>query len=183
MQLEKSLKCQIEQWEVENGSEFRVHGQLFMQYVEEQWSLHQLEKEKEKLERVITVNKIFTATLNSSVQLHLLYYTCLQQMKKSKQIEEDMLYGTSLKTPTKRRLGAAPTPGKSRKVVQEHVYVYVRICCVCLLTLHVFFFITPTSVLAQLYLQHHQLYTQLHLTLHLSFSVYETTSLCQQGET
>ncbi|KAM9497181.1 protein regulator of cytokinesis 1a isoform 1-T1 [Clarias gariepinus] len=87
--LEKSLKAQIDQWEAEHGSEFRVNGQAFMQYVEEQWSLHQLEKEKEKLER---------------------------QMKKSKQTEEDMLYGTSLKTPTKRRLAGAPTPGKSRKL-------------------------------------------------------------------
>uniref|UniRef100_W5UED3 Protein regulator of cytokinesis 1 n=1 Tax=Ictalurus punctatus TaxID=7998 RepID=W5UED3_ICTPU len=87
--LEKSLKVQIEQWEAEHGSEFRVNGQRFMQYVEEQWNLHLLEKEKEKLER---------------------------QMKKSKQIEEDMLYGTSLKTPTKRRLGGTPTPGKSRKL-------------------------------------------------------------------
>ncbi|XP_060770354.1 protein regulator of cytokinesis 1a isoform X2 [Neoarius graeffei] len=87
--LEKSLKVQIEQWEVEHGSEFRVNGQHFMQYVEEQWNLHQLEKEKEKLER---------------------------QMKKSKQTEEDMLYGTVLKTPTKRRLGGTPTPGKSRRL-------------------------------------------------------------------
>ncbi|MCI4382093.1 hypothetical protein PGIGA_G00259660 [Pangasianodon gigas] len=87
--LEKSLKIQIEQWEAEHGTEFRVNGQHFMQYVEEQWNLHQLEKEKEKLER---------------------------QMKKSKQTEEDMLYGTALKTPTKRRLGGAPTPGKSRKL-------------------------------------------------------------------
>lgn len=53
LQLEKSLKSQIEQWEAEHGSEFRVNGQHFMQYVEEQWNLHQLEKEKEKLERVI----------------------------------------------------------------------------------------------------------------------------------
>ncbi|GAA6101372.1 protein regulator of cytokinesis 1a isoform X1 [Tachysurus ichikawai] len=87
--LEKGLKIQIEQWEAESGSEFRVNGQHFMQYVEEQWNLHQLEKEKEKLER---------------------------QMKKSKQTEEDMLYGTSLKTPTKRRLAGTPTPGKSRKL-------------------------------------------------------------------
>ncbi|KAF7701768.1 protein regulator of cytokinesis 1a isoform X1 [Silurus meridionalis] len=87
--LEKSLKVQIEQWEAEHGSEFRVGGQHFMQYVEEQWNLHQMEKEKEKLER---------------------------QMKKSKQTEEDMLYGTALKTPTKRRLAGTPTPGKSRKL-------------------------------------------------------------------
>ncbi|XP_062859828.1 protein regulator of cytokinesis 1a isoform X2 [Trichomycterus rosablanca] len=87
--LEKSLKVQIEQWEAEHGSEFRVQGQHFMRYVEEQWNLHQLEKEREKLER---------------------------QMKKSKQTEEDMLYGTTLRTPTKRRIAGTPTPGKSRKL-------------------------------------------------------------------
>ncbi|XP_007235103.2 protein regulator of cytokinesis 1a isoform X1 [Astyanax mexicanus] len=87
--LEKSLKTQIEQWEAEQGTQFLVNGQHFMQYVEEQWNLHHLEKEREKLER---------------------------QMKKSKQTEEDMLYGTSLRTPTKRRLAGTPTPGKSRKM-------------------------------------------------------------------
>ncbi|XP_076863007.1 protein regulator of cytokinesis 1a isoform X2 [Brachyhypopomus gauderio] len=87
--LEKTLKSQIEQWEAEQGAEFRVNGQCFTQYVEEQWSLHQLEKEKEKLER---------------------------QMKKSKQIEEDMLYGTAVRTPSKRRLAGTPTPGKTRKL-------------------------------------------------------------------
>lgn len=51
-QLEKSLKSQIEPWEAAQGTEFLVRGQRFMQYVEEQWNLHQLEKEREKLERV-----------------------------------------------------------------------------------------------------------------------------------
>ncbi|XP_066525953.1 protein regulator of cytokinesis 1a isoform X2 [Hoplias malabaricus] len=87
--LEKCLKNQIDQWEAEQGAEFLVSGQPFIQYVEEQWNLHHLEKEREKLER---------------------------QMKKSKQTEEDMLYGTSLRTPTKRRLAGTPTPGKSRKL-------------------------------------------------------------------
>ncbi|XP_017570476.1 protein regulator of cytokinesis 1a isoform X1 [Pygocentrus nattereri] len=87
--LERSLKSQVEQWEAVQGAEFLVNGQRFMQYVEEQWNLHHLEKEREKLER---------------------------QMKKNKQTEEDMLYGTSLRTPTKRRLAGVPTPGKSRKL-------------------------------------------------------------------
>ncbi|XP_026859853.1 protein regulator of cytokinesis 1a isoform X3 [Electrophorus electricus] len=87
--LERSLKSQIEQWEAEQGKEFQVNGQCFTQYVEEQWNLHHLEKEREKLER---------------------------QMKKSKQTEEDMLYGTALRTPTKRRLAGTPTPGKARKL-------------------------------------------------------------------
>lgn len=29
-----------------------MNGQKFLQYVEEQWELHRIEKEKEKLERV-----------------------------------------------------------------------------------------------------------------------------------
>ncbi|XP_066557649.1 protein regulator of cytokinesis 1b isoform X2 [Amia ocellicauda] len=86
--LEKKLKQQIDLWEQEQGREFLVGGQKFMQFVEEQWELHRLEKEKEKQER---------------------------QLKKSKQIEEEMLYGTIPRTPSKRRLQGANTPGKLRK--------------------------------------------------------------------
>lgn len=39
-------------WEQEQGRDFQVNGQKFLQYVEEQWELHRIEKEKEKLERV-----------------------------------------------------------------------------------------------------------------------------------
>ncbi|XP_031419902.1 protein regulator of cytokinesis 1-like isoform X1 [Clupea harengus] len=86
--LEKSLKAQIDQWEQEQGRDFQVNGKKFLEFVEEQWELYRAEKEREKQER---------------------------QMKKSKQTEEDMLYGT-LKTPTKRRLAGTPTPGKTRKM-------------------------------------------------------------------
>ncbi|XP_018548473.1 protein regulator of cytokinesis 1b isoform X2 [Lates calcarifer] len=86
--LEKKLKAEIDAWESEQGREFLVNGQKFMQYVEEQWELHRIEKEKEKLER---------------------------HLKKSKQTEEDMLYGTSVRTPTKRRFLGTTTPNKSRK--------------------------------------------------------------------
>ncbi|XP_051919889.1 protein regulator of cytokinesis 1b isoform X2 [Hippocampus zosterae] len=86
--LEKKLKGQIDAWESEQGSEFLVNGQKFLQYVNEQWKLHQAEKEKEKLER---------------------------QLKKSKQTEEDMLYGTAVQTP-KRRLLGNHTPNKSRRM-------------------------------------------------------------------
>ena len=51
-QLEKKLKAQIEQWEQEQGREFLVKGQKFMQYVSEQWEIYRLDKEKEKQERV-----------------------------------------------------------------------------------------------------------------------------------
>ncbi|XP_070814523.1 protein regulator of cytokinesis 1b isoform X2 [Chaetodon trifascialis] len=86
--LEKKLKAQIDVWEREQGREFLVNNQRFLQYVEERWELHRVEKEKEKQER---------------------------HLKKSKQTEEDMLYGTTVRTPTKRRLLGAATPNKSRK--------------------------------------------------------------------
>ncbi|MGH0128222.1 UNVERIFIED_CONTAM: hypothetical protein FKN15_044934 [Acipenser sinensis] len=87
--LEKKLKAQIDDWEQEQGREFLVSGQKFLQFVEEQWELHRLEKEREKQER---------------------------QMKKTKQIEEEMLYGTAPRTPSKRRFLGANTPGKVRKL-------------------------------------------------------------------
>ncbi|XP_072527481.1 protein regulator of cytokinesis 1b [Salminus brasiliensis] len=87
--LEKKLKAQIELWEQEQEREFLVQGQKFMQFVVEQWELHRLEKEREKQER---------------------------QLKKNKQTEEDMLYGTSVRTPTKRRFLGSMTPCKARKL-------------------------------------------------------------------
>ncbi|KAM9352344.1 protein regulator of cytokinesis 1-like [Symphorus nematophorus] len=87
--LEKSLKAQIDVWEQENGREFLVNGQKFLEYVQQQWQNHHTEKEKEKLER---------------------------QLKKTKQTQEDMLYGTSMRTPSKRRIAGTPTPGKVRKL-------------------------------------------------------------------
>lgn len=52
LQLEKCLKTQIDTWEQEHGKEFQVHGQKFLEYVQQQWDQHHTEKEKEKLERV-----------------------------------------------------------------------------------------------------------------------------------
>uniref|UniRef100_A0A8C6VRV3 Protein regulator of cytokinesis 1b n=1 Tax=Nothobranchius furzeri TaxID=105023 RepID=A0A8C6VRV3_NOTFU len=83
----KLSKCQRSFCKEEHSQEFTVNGQKFLQYVTQQWELHQVEKEKEKLER---------------------------HMKKSKQSEEDMLYGT-IRTPTKRRFVGTPTPNKTRK--------------------------------------------------------------------
>ena len=51
-QLEKKLTTEIEAWEREQGREFLVSGQKFMQYVEEQWEAHRMDKENEKQERV-----------------------------------------------------------------------------------------------------------------------------------
>uniref|UniRef100_A0A674ESK0 Protein regulator of cytokinesis 1b n=1 Tax=Salmo trutta TaxID=8032 RepID=A0A674ESK0_SALTR len=86
--LEKKLKAQIDVWEQDQAREFLVNGQKFLQFVEEQWELHRIKKENEKLER---------------------------QLKKSKQIEVDMLYGTAVRTPTKRRFLGTTTPSKTRK--------------------------------------------------------------------
>ncbi|KYO38537.1 protein regulator of cytokinesis 1 isoform A [Alligator mississippiensis] len=83
--LEEELRVRIEGWEHENQEAFLVSGQQFMEYVAEQWQLFRLEKEKEKQER---------------------------QLKKSRQIEEEMLYGAVPKTPAKRRVLGPHTPGK-----------------------------------------------------------------------
>ncbi|XP_064785229.1 protein regulator of cytokinesis 1-like isoform X1 [Oncorhynchus masou masou] len=87
--LEKSLKTQVALWEEEQYREFLVNGQRFLQYVEAQWELLRLEKERGKNER---------------------------QLKKNQQIEHDLLYGTAQRTPSKRRLAGTPTPGKARKL-------------------------------------------------------------------
>ncbi|KAK7176107.1 hypothetical protein R3I93_000383 [Phoxinus phoxinus] len=87
--LEKKLKAEIEQWEQEQNREFLVNGQKFMQFVTDQWETYRQEKEREKQER---------------------------QLKKSKQTEEDMVYGTVVRTPTKRRFLGSTTPCKARKL-------------------------------------------------------------------
>ncbi|XP_016147846.1 protein regulator of cytokinesis 1b isoform X2 [Sinocyclocheilus grahami] len=87
--LEKKLKAEIEQWEHEQNREFQVNGQKFMQFVTDQWESYRLEKEREKQER---------------------------QLKKSKQTEVDMVYGTVIRTPTKRRFLGSTTPCKARKL-------------------------------------------------------------------
>lgn len=51
-QLEKKLTAEIEAWESEQGQEFLVSGQKFMQYVAEQWEMHRVDKELEKRDRV-----------------------------------------------------------------------------------------------------------------------------------
>ncbi|CAK6442423.1 unnamed protein product [Pipistrellus nathusii] len=84
--LEEELKAQIEMWEQKHSSAFVVRGQKFMEYVAEQWEMHQLEKERAKQER---------------------------QLKNKKQTETEMLYGS---TPNKRRGMTPTTPGKVRRL-------------------------------------------------------------------
>ncbi|XP_007479376.1 protein regulator of cytokinesis 1 isoform X4 [Monodelphis domestica] len=86
--LEEELKGRIELWEQERAQAFVVNGQKFMEYVTEQWELHRLEKEKAKQER---------------------------QLKKTQQTETEMLYGSTPRTPGKRRGPGPNTPGKVRK--------------------------------------------------------------------
>ncbi|OWK09059.1 PRC1 [Cervus elaphus hippelaphus] len=88
-ELEEELKARIEIWEQEHSKAFVVNGQKFMQYVTEQWEMHRLEKERAKQER---------------------------QLKNKKQTETEMLYGSTPRTPNKRRGLAPSTPGKVRKL-------------------------------------------------------------------
>ncbi|XP_054858921.1 protein regulator of cytokinesis 1 isoform X2 [Eublepharis macularius] len=87
--LEEELRGRVELWEQEQGQAFLVNGQRFMEHVKEQWRLHHLEKEREKQER---------------------------QLKKSRQIEEEMMYGSVPRSPSKRRVLGFNTPGKVRKL-------------------------------------------------------------------
>ncbi|KAK1329561.1 hypothetical protein QTO34_011766 [Cnephaeus nilssonii] len=88
-ELEEELKAQIEMWEQKHSTAFVVHGQKFTEYVTEQWEMHRLEKERAKQER---------------------------QLKNKKQTETEMLYGSTPRTPNKRRGMTPATPGKVRKV-------------------------------------------------------------------
>ncbi|XP_050165326.1 protein regulator of cytokinesis 1 isoform X2 [Myiozetetes cayanensis] len=83
--LQEELERKVQAWEQEFKGPFLVKGQQFMEYVSEQWQLYRLEKEKEKQER---------------------------HLKKSRQIETEMLYGSTPRTPIKRRVLSPHTPAK-----------------------------------------------------------------------
>ncbi|KFO96649.1 Protein regulator of cytokinesis 1, partial [Calypte anna] len=87
--LQEELESRVQAWEQEHGGAFLVKGQQFLEYVTEQWQLYRLEKEKEKQER---------------------------HLKKSRQIETEMMYGSTPRTPIKRRVLGPHTPGKVRKL-------------------------------------------------------------------
>lgn len=105
-------------WECEQGRNFLVNGQKFLEYVEEQWELQRTEKEKEKLARVGIRHTRCVASYTSQPASVDEVLSAKQQLKKSKQTEEDMLYGTAIRTPTKRRFLGTTTPNKTRKVVE-----------------------------------------------------------------
>uniref|UniRef100_A0A8C3D951 Uncharacterized protein n=1 Tax=Corvus moneduloides TaxID=1196302 RepID=A0A8C3D951_CORMO len=83
--LQEELEKKVQTWEQEFKGAFLVKGQQFMEYVSEQWQLYRLEKEKEKQER---------------------------HLKKSRQMETEMLYGSTPRTPIKRRMLSPHTPAK-----------------------------------------------------------------------
>ncbi|XP_059679582.1 protein regulator of cytokinesis 1 isoform X1 [Gavia stellata] len=87
--LQEELEIRVQAWEQEHEGPFLVKGQQFMEYVTEQWQLYRMEKEKEKQER---------------------------HLKKSRQIETEMMYGSTPRTPIKRRVLGPHTPGKVRKL-------------------------------------------------------------------
>ncbi|XP_063201966.1 protein regulator of cytokinesis 1 isoform X3 [Chroicocephalus ridibundus] len=87
--LQEQLESRVQAWEQEQEGPFLVKGQQFMEFVREQWQLYHLEKEKEKQER---------------------------QLKKSRQIEAEMMYGSTPRTPAKRRMHSPHTLGKVRKL-------------------------------------------------------------------
>ncbi|XP_044139154.1 protein regulator of cytokinesis 1 isoform X2 [Bufo gargarizans] len=92
--LEEELRVRIATWEEQQEQEFFMNGMKFMEYVAEQWNQFHLEKEREKQERL---------------------------MKKSRQLEEEMYYGSAPKTPNKRRVLGATTPSKMRKLNGTYV--------------------------------------------------------------
>lgn len=93
--LERQLKVQISQWESSESRPFLVQGQHFLQFVEQQWNQLQVQKEREKLER---------------------------HLKKSRQTEEDMLYGTMVRTPSKRRFMGLQSPSKTQNQTRSPVF-------------------------------------------------------------
>lgn len=144
-QLEEELKVQIDLWEQEHAKAFEVNGQKFVEYVMEQWEMHQLEKERAKQERVSEPSlgrtgggkassqsasaqgssvqrpgsrfqPCSTPALCSSWDVSLLLLPLTQQLKNRRQTETEMLYGSTPRTPSKRRGLAPTTPGKVRKV-------------------------------------------------------------------
>ncbi|XP_063781916.1 protein regulator of cytokinesis 1 isoform X1 [Pseudophryne corroboree] len=92
--LEEELRVRIAAWEGEQEQEFFVGGKKFMDYVAEQWNQFNQDKEKEKQERL---------------------------MKKNRQLEEEMYYGSAPRTPNKRRVLGTTTPSKLRKLNATNV--------------------------------------------------------------
>ncbi|XP_054025033.1 protein regulator of cytokinesis 1 [Dryobates pubescens] len=87
--LQDELEKKIQAWQQEHQTVFLVKGQQFMEHVKAQWQLYHQEKEKEKQER---------------------------QLKRSRETEAEMMFGSTPRTPNKRRVLGPHTPGKVRKL-------------------------------------------------------------------
>ncbi|XP_039271413.2 protein regulator of cytokinesis 1-like [Styela clava] len=74
--IEEELFKDIDRWEQECGSRFLVEGIAFREYVHSQWEACEQRKENEKYQRLV---------------------------KKKQEMESEMVYGSTPKTPTKRR--------------------------------------------------------------------------------
>ncbi|XP_074011892.1 protein regulator of cytokinesis 1 [Numenius arquata] len=87
--LQEELDNKIQAFEQAQEKPFLVKGQQFTEYVREQWQLYHLEKEKEKQER---------------------------RLKKSRQMKEEAMYGSTPQRPLKRRVLSPHMPSKVRKL-------------------------------------------------------------------
>ncbi|XP_071257032.1 protein regulator of cytokinesis 1-like isoform X6 [Salvelinus alpinus] len=94
---------------------YEEHKELFegVQRWEESWRLF-LELEKKATDPSRFTNRGGNL-LKEEKQKAELHKSLPKQLKKSKQIEVDMLYGTAVRTPTKRRFLGTTTPSKARK--------------------------------------------------------------------
>lgn len=92
-----------------------------------------------------------------------------QHLKKSKQTEEDMLYGTIVRTPTKRRFLGTTTPNKSRKVWNP--------CLRCINSLPLSFVVTSSGLLFLFF------FNQFNATSSSSSTTSNSTMRCAFGGT
>ncbi|XP_013400479.1 protein regulator of cytokinesis 1-like isoform X2 [Lingula anatina] len=88
--VEQEVKTAIQQWETEHSKQFLVGGVEFVDYIEQQWEIHRLEKEREKLER---------------------------HQRNAKVTEEEMIFGSKPATPSaKRRFLLTPSKTPNSKM-------------------------------------------------------------------
>ncbi|XP_052225919.1 protein regulator of cytokinesis 1-like isoform X3 [Dreissena polymorpha] len=86
--VEQTVKDEIMLWEKDRGRTFLVNGMSFINYIEKTWQDHEEAKLREKEER---------------------------QKAKTKQLNEEMIFGSKPSTPVKRRFQPTNTPTKTPK--------------------------------------------------------------------
>jgi len=90
--IEEELFAAIEIWEEQNSKPFLVEGTRFSDYVHSQWECHEMKKKNEKTQR---------------------------QEKKQQELKMEMTFGSTPKTPTKRRLLASTTLSTTTRTPQN----------------------------------------------------------------